>query len=104
MAECLRRAGAGIPVTVVLDSAVGYIMGKVDFVLVGAEGVVENGGLINQVGAGAWTGMRLTAPLHDTRRITNARSAPTKLPLSPKPHASPSTQRQNPSNSYACTP
>jgi translation initiation factor eIF-2B subunit alpha len=38
-----------IPVTLILDSAVGYIMEKVDMVLVGAEGVVENGGLINQV-------------------------------------------------------
>lgn len=40
----------GIPCTVILDSAVAYIMGKVDMVLVGAEGVVENGGLINSVG------------------------------------------------------
>ncbi|KAJ1985566.1 translation initiation factor eIF-2B subunit alpha [Dimargaris cristalligena] len=42
---------AGIPCTVVLDCAVGYIMEEVDFVLVGAEGVVENGGLINQIGS-----------------------------------------------------
>jgi methylthioribose-1-phosphate isomerase len=40
---------AGIPVNLVLDSAVGYIMEKVDFVLMGAEGVVENGGIINKV-------------------------------------------------------
>ena len=40
---------AGIPVTLVLDSAVGYVMEKVDFVLSGAEGVVENGGIINKV-------------------------------------------------------
>ncbi|XP_068750438.1 translation initiation factor eIF2B subunit alpha-like [Montipora capricornis] len=40
----------GIPSTVILDSAVGYIMEKVDLVLVGAEGVVESGGIINKVG------------------------------------------------------
>ncbi|KAF4011787.1 hypothetical protein G4228_003487 [Cervus hanglu yarkandensis] len=37
-----------VPVTVVLDAAVGYIMEKVDLVIVGAEGVVENGGIINK--------------------------------------------------------
>lgn len=40
----------GIPSTVILDSAVGYMMEKVDLVLVGAEGVVESGGIINKVG------------------------------------------------------
>ncbi|KAI8614732.1 hypothetical protein BC830DRAFT_1065209 [Chytriomyces sp. MP71] len=39
-----------IPVKLVPDSAVGFIMEKVDLVLVGAEAVVENGGLINQMG------------------------------------------------------
>ena len=43
-------ANAGIPTTVVLDSAMGYIMERVDMVLVGAEGVVENGGVVNKVG------------------------------------------------------
>ncbi|ELW65480.1 Translation initiation factor eIF-2B subunit alpha [Tupaia chinensis] len=37
-----------VPVTVVLDAAVGYIMEKADLVIVGAEGVVENGGIINK--------------------------------------------------------
>ncbi|KAI9303826.1 hypothetical protein BJ944DRAFT_182723 [Cunninghamella echinulata] len=41
---------AGIPCRPVLDAAVGYIMDKVDMVFVGAEGVVENGGVINQIG------------------------------------------------------
>lgn len=41
----------GIPCTVVLDSAVSYVMDKVDFVLVGSEAVVESGGLINAVGS-----------------------------------------------------
>jgi translation initiation factor eIF-2B subunit alpha len=39
-----------IPVTVVLDSGVGYVMERVDMVLVGAEGVVESGGVINKLG------------------------------------------------------
>lgn len=40
-----------IPCTVILDAAVGYIMEKVSLVLVGAEGVVENGGIINKIGS-----------------------------------------------------
>lgn len=40
----------GIPVSVIPDNAVGYVMAKVDMVLVGAEGVVENGGIINAMG------------------------------------------------------
>jgi len=42
---------AGIPCTIVLDSAVAYVMDNVDFVLVGSEAVVESGGLINAVGS-----------------------------------------------------
>jgi len=42
---------AGIPCTIVLDSAVSYIMDKVDFILVGSEAVVESGGLINAIGS-----------------------------------------------------
>ncbi|CAG8787418.1 25280_t:CDS:2, partial [Racocetra persica] len=41
---------AGIPATVIYDTAVGYVIDKVDAVFVGAEGVVENGGLINAIG------------------------------------------------------
>jgi translation initiation factor eIF-2B subunit alpha len=41
---------AGIPVTVVLDLAMGYVMEKADLVVVGAEGVVENGGIVNKIG------------------------------------------------------
>lgn len=40
----------GVPVQMILDSAVGYFIEKVDFVLVGAEGVVGTGGLINYIG------------------------------------------------------
>ncbi|KAF8654224.1 hypothetical protein AX16_003748 [Volvariella volvacea WC 439] len=44
-------SAAGVPATVILDSAVAYVMDKVDFVLVGSEAVVESGGLINAVGS-----------------------------------------------------
>lgn len=44
---------AQIPTTVVLDSAMGYVMELVDIVLVGAEGVVENGGIVNKMGTNA---------------------------------------------------
>ncbi|KAH9450848.1 hypothetical protein Pst134EA_017442 [Puccinia striiformis f. sp. tritici] len=40
----------GIPCVVLLDSAVAYTMAKVDLVLVGAEAVLEDGGLINYIG------------------------------------------------------
>ncbi|XP_014339687.1 translation initiation factor eIF-2B subunit alpha isoform X1 [Latimeria chalumnae] len=48
MANALRKLN--VPVTVILDAAVGYILEKVDLVVVGAEGVVENGGIINKIG------------------------------------------------------
>lgn len=41
---------AGIQTTLILDSAMGYITETVDIVLVGAEGVVENGGVVNKIG------------------------------------------------------
>jgi len=44
---------AHIPCTVVLDSAMGYVMDEIDIVLVGAEGVVENGGIVNKMGTNA---------------------------------------------------
>lgn len=40
----------GVPASVILDSAVGHYMGRASLVLVGAEGVVENGGIVNQIG------------------------------------------------------
>lgn len=45
-----KLAEAGIPTTVILDSAVGFYMEQTDLVIVGAEGVVENGGIVNSVG------------------------------------------------------
>ena len=39
-----------IPVRIVLDSAMGFVMENVDLVLTGAEAVVENGGIVNKVG------------------------------------------------------
>ena len=47
MADELRAHG--LSVTVILDASVGYIMEQIDVVMVGAEGVVENGGIINKV-------------------------------------------------------
>ncbi|XKL60451.1 hypothetical protein PGB90_007508 [Kerria lacca] len=49
MADELKNIG--VPCTVILDSAVGYIMEQVDMVMVGAEGVAESGGIINQIGS-----------------------------------------------------
>ncbi|KAL5998085.1 hypothetical protein ACLOJK_009020 [Asimina triloba] len=40
----------GIPVKLVIDSAVAYTMDEVDMVFVGADGVVESGGIINMIG------------------------------------------------------
>ncbi|KAJ3170965.1 Translation initiation factor [Geranomyces variabilis] len=39
-----------IPAELILDAAVGFIMDRVDMVIAGAEGVVQNGGIINQIG------------------------------------------------------
>jgi len=57
---CFRKSGnrlaaakifcdAGIPTTVILDSAVGKYLEFVSLCLVGAEGVTENGGIVNKV-------------------------------------------------------
>ena len=40
----------GINCTLILDAGVGLILEKIDFVLLGAEGVVESGGIINKIG------------------------------------------------------
>jgi translation initiation factor eIF-2B subunit alpha len=48
MARLLREKG--VPVSLIVDSAVGSVIHKVDKVLVGAEGVAESGGIINHVG------------------------------------------------------
>lgn len=48
-ANCYARESK-IPVKVVLDSAMAYCMEQVDLVLVGAEGVLENGAVVNKLG------------------------------------------------------
>nr|CDJ91417.1 Initiation factor 2B related domain containing protein [Haemonchus contortus]CDJ98368.1 Initiation factor 2B related domain containing protein [Haemonchus contortus] len=48
MQEALRKEG--IDATLILDSAVGYLMERIDMVAVGAEGVMETGGIINKIG------------------------------------------------------
>lgn len=40
----------GIESTLILDSSVGYIMETIDLIMVGAEGVVESGGIVNRIG------------------------------------------------------
>lgn len=49
MAEALREAE--IPVELIVDNAVGFVIHKVDKILVGAEGVAESGGIINHIGS-----------------------------------------------------
>ena len=46
-----RLREEGIPCTVVLDSAVAYLMHRVDMCLLGGEAVVESGGIFNAVGS-----------------------------------------------------
>mmetsp|Transcript_67656 Transcript_67656/g.167167 ORF Transcript_67656/g.167167 Transcript_67656/m.167167 type:complete len:311 (+) Transcript_67656:88-1020(+) len=41
---------AGIPVELVLDTAVGFVMDEVNMVLTGAAGVCESGGIVNKIG------------------------------------------------------
>jgi translation initiation factor eIF-2B subunit alpha len=49
--ETVRALRAkGVPVATIPESAVAYSMGKVDMVIVGAEGVVENGGIVSRMG------------------------------------------------------
>uniref|UniRef100_A0A7S3J911 Translation initiation factor eIF-2B subunit alpha n=1 Tax=Euplotes harpa TaxID=151035 RepID=A0A7S3J911_9SPIT len=40
-----------VPVKLILDSSVGSVMAKVNYVFLGAEAVVENGGIINKIGS-----------------------------------------------------
>lgn len=40
----------GVPVATIPESAVAYALGKADIVIVGAEGVVENGGIVSRMG------------------------------------------------------
>ncbi|XP_018366753.1 PREDICTED: translation initiation factor eIF-2B subunit alpha isoform X1 [Trachymyrmex cornetzi] len=47
---CQSLTKLGISCTVILDSAVGYVMEHIDMVMVGAEGVAESGGVINKIG------------------------------------------------------
>ncbi|ODV64054.1 translation initiation factor eIF2B subunit alpha [Ascoidea rubescens DSM 1968] len=48
MVEELRKSG--IPTKLILDSSVGYVINKIDKILVGAEGVLETGGVVNHIG------------------------------------------------------
>ncbi|VDM46263.1 unnamed protein product [Toxocara canis] len=48
MFDLLRNAD--VRTTLILDAAVGYLMESVDMVVIGAEGVMETGGVINKIG------------------------------------------------------
>ncbi|BAE60116.1 translation initiation factor 2B, alpha subunit [Aspergillus flavus] len=49
--ETVRALRAkGVPVATIPESAVAYSLGKADIVIVGAEGVVENGGIVSRMG------------------------------------------------------
>lgn len=48
---CKDLKELNIPCTLILDSAIGYVMEEVDFVMVGAEAVVESGGIVNKIGS-----------------------------------------------------
>ena len=47
---CERLAVANISYRLVVDNAVASIMDSVDMIMIGAEAVVENGGVINRIG------------------------------------------------------
>ncbi|KAK9875159.1 hypothetical protein WA026_005950 [Henosepilachna vigintioctopunctata] len=48
---CKQLEIDGIPHVAILDSSVGYIMEQIDFVMIGAECVVESGGVVNKIGS-----------------------------------------------------
>ncbi|EGC33937.1 translation initiation factor eIF-2B alpha subunit [Dictyostelium purpureum] len=45
-----RLQAANIPVKLIMDGGVSRIIDKVDYVLCGAEAIVENGGIVNKIG------------------------------------------------------
>lgn len=45
-----QLASKGIPVTLIVDSAVRYVMKDVDKVIIGAEAVAANGAVVNKIG------------------------------------------------------
>lgn len=49
-ATCKHLQKLGVPVETILDGAVASYMGQVDAVVLGAEAIVESGGVINRVG------------------------------------------------------
>ncbi|KAH3900664.1 probable Translation initiation factor eIF-2B subunit alpha [Saccharomycodes ludwigii] len=47
---CEQLDKKGVPVSLIVDGGIGSIIHKVDKIMVGAEGVVESGGVINLIG------------------------------------------------------
>lgn len=56
----------GVPVTMIVDSAVNHLMKDVDIVLVGADTITRNGDLINKIGTSqiALSAMENSVPFH----------------------------------------
>jgi translation initiation factor eIF-2B subunit alpha len=103
-----------IPVQLILDSAVAHFMERVSFVMVGAEGVVEDGGIINKIGTFqvAMVARALRRPFYVAAESYKfARLYPLgqrdlpetkemQLPLKPLDTAPPNLVSENPSADY----
>ena len=93
-ARALQEEG-GLDVSVIVDAAMGFVLEEVDMVLVGAEAVVESGGIVNQVGL-PFVQLRCLAshkgeddvPCHSPP-LSHARTPTTPLPVSCIPRAAP---------------
>ena len=89
-------AQANIPTTIIYDSGVAAVMERVDIVLVGAEGVMENGGVVNKVGF--FDTLQYTLLMyHDDFRLELASSA-----FVPRSQTSPFTSLWNHTSLLAC--
>ncbi|MFQ6075177.1 MAG: ribose 1,5-bisphosphate isomerase, partial [Candidatus Bathyarchaeia archaeon] len=62
-AEALGRFG--IPVTLIIDSAVRYFMARMDKVVVGADAIAANGAVVNKIGTSA-----VALAAHEARVLT----------------------------------
>ena len=61
----------GIPTQLILNEAVGFFMAKVDMVMVGAEGVVESGGIVNKVNKKSFNSSHVFLSLKTAKLFSN---------------------------------
>ncbi|GAA0145869.1 translation initiation factor [Lithospermum erythrorhizon] len=75
-----------VPVKLLIDSAVAYSMDEVDMVFVGADGVVESGGVINMMGTYqiALVAKSMNKPVYVAAESYKVPSSPFSLPFFPK--------------------